>query len=178
MEKEQLRNVLKAAKSGDSLELNCVSVAGAASGTYKVLEVVTGRGKNGMCLVATLQNTESNNQMKLSTKDNKSICSIKLNGDFFGSLSEIENSSAPAAQNMDMHLKIKEMFSKTNPPKKVSIDSKNKEFVGVFEVVSHVKKAGRWGQVILSLKNPTTNKVFEVWSYKHSGLFTSFNESV
>jgi hypothetical protein len=174
MEKIDLRNAFLKFKTGEIVQVRFVRETAHMSGSYKISEVKTGRGRAGLCLVATIEKQDSNPVVfKLSTKDCKSIVNLRTqDGTFYGSDQE-NTADKDLATNLDVHKDLKEnvfdMALKTQKGR-FKIESTEPCFDGIFSVKGAMLKAGRWGQLVVSLENEATKDVVDLWSYRHSGV--------
>lgn len=175
MEKIDLRNAFLKFKTGELVQVRFVRETAHLSGSYKISEVKTGRGRAGLCLIATIEKQDADPSVvfKLSTKDCKSIVNLKTqDGTFYGS--DQENTADKAlATNLDVHKDLKQnvfdMALKTQKGR-FRIESTEPCFDGTFSVKNVQLKAGRWGQMVVTLENEATKDVVDLWSYRHSGV--------
>lgn len=174
MDKLELRKTLKGLQPEDTVRITFCGTKAGQSGEYTVVQTKTGRGKGGSQLVEL--KTASGDAFVTGTPDSDDILHVVdaagiLHG--FETEAEIPPTFETDASGASL---LKESFSKLVDAEgqyTVDVVSTFEGFNGTFSVLKAVQKRGRYGQVVLTLQAAGANP-FELWSFRHSGVITSF----
>lgn len=148
------------------------------TGTYKVLESKTGRGKFGS-KVCVLSNQDSEEPvLVIGTSISENILHIKHNDVLYGQEEEnLLEREKFISKDLDKARALKEkllpLLKLNKYPDKivnVKIDSSEKELNGVFRVKTAILVPGRWGQLKVELTNNENGNNVELWSYRHASV--------
>ncbi len=163
------------------LKINFLQEHKPLSGDYKVLSCKLGRGKHGS-RVLSLMNMESGEELThLTVKGKKKgigsptsdhILNVTMNDTLYGNTSENDLPSAyPRSELAAKHLnRVMEPLVKSEG-KRVEIVATESSFNGTWQVISGRKSPGRYGQIVLELKDG--ERTAELWAYRHSGIVKS-----
>jgi len=174
MDKKQLRNLITSLAPQDQIDITFLGDKAVHSGTWTVLRVKTGRGKGGS-KVMDLVNA-SKKTLTTGTPDSDKILNVSLNGELHGYADE---GQIPVSyeKNVTQAAMLKETFKRlltAEGDREVEITSTIADFNGTFTVNKAKQLKGRGGQIVLFLENIETGAKPELWSYRHSGVITSF----
>lgn len=174
MDKQELRKVLQGLQPGDTVSVTFRGEKADKSGEYTVVKTKTGRGKGGSQLVEL--KTADGELLVTGTPESDDILHVVApDGTLHGFETEAE---VPPTFETDAGgaSRLKETFSKLVDAEgqyTVDVESTHEPFNGTFTVLKAVQKRGRYGQVVLTLQAQGSDP-FEVWSFRHSGVITSF----
>ncbi len=174
MKKQDLKVVLQSLNAGDVVKVTFRGAKAEKSGEFTVIQTRTGRGKGGSRLVEL--KTASGELVVTGTPESDEILHfVTPDGVLHGFESEaevppmFETDSAGASE-------LKKTFAglvDAEGQYTVDMTSTHEAFNGRFTVLRGIQKRGRYGQVVLTLQ-AAGGEPFELWSFRHSGVITSF----
>jgi hypothetical protein len=150
------------------------------NGTYTVFSTRKGRGKHGS-LLAMLRNEENGNTVEIGTPKNLEVLNLTVDDAFYGVNTAREEPPA-YVPNFATATLMRHALDKAIGPigegKTLHLESTVPEYNGTFTVLKGQLERGKYGQVHLWLvpqgQEPNASNTVELWSYRHSGIITSF----
>lgn len=173
MNKQQIRKVLNSLSPGDTLSINFAGDQTDSSGAFKVLKVKAGRGKGGSRLVE-LQAADGSLLTTGTPKSNQIVNMTTADGEIHGLESEQELRTffeVDISRAVAFKEKFKTLEASTGDTV-IEVESTEDSLNGKFAVMSTKQLRGRFGQIVLNLKNVANGELQELWSYRHSGVVT------
>lgn len=175
MDKGVLRSVLRDLTPGDAIKVHFRGTEGPKA--YLVMSTKRGRGKHGS-LLATIARDDSG-EREIGTPRNEEIISIMSRGNFYGVQTEREDPPTyrpDEAQATRMKAGLNRLTGEAGRGQRLRLESTVPEYHGNFVVTNGRLEKGKYGQVHLWLvrEGTPTSEVVELWSYRHSGIITSF----
>jgi hypothetical protein len=176
MDKQDLKKVLEDITSGDIIDVAFNGNKSVLNGKYKVLTSKVGKGKGGS-RIASLESMTDHSIVSIGTKENFAILNIVHNGQKHGYDSAVEEQVLSNANDVwatELKEKLKPLIGFGG--NQIHMTSRNTpELSGAFTLVSAELSKGRFGQVILHLKNNTSGKELKFWSHRHAGLIDTIS---
>jgi hypothetical protein len=142
---------------------------------YLVMSTKRGRGKHGSLLAVIA--CDELGEKEIGTPRNEEIISIMSRGNFYGAQTEQEDPPTYApdeAQATRMKAGLNRLTGEAGRGKILRLESSVPEYNGTFVVTNGRLEKGKYGQVHLWLTREGTAESVELWSYRHSGIITSF----
>ena len=175
MDKTQVRNVINGLTPGSRLAIQFGGDAKDNSGTYKVLKVRVGRGKNGSKIV-DLENLQDGSLVSTGTAQSDVIINMTTSDGIRHGLESEKELRTFFEVDISRAVALKEQFKTLQTAKgdiMIDVVSTVPEYNGKFTIAGTRQVRGRYGQIILELRSvdyPGLNT--ELWSYRHSGIIT------
>lgn len=175
MNKHEAKSLIASLESGSNIRVNLADDLAERSGNYKVLTVRRGRGKCGSLLV-DLQSNEDDSLLTIGTPQSSKIVNFVLpDGSTVGLDNALECNikyEIDVARAVALKEQFKNLLTVTPESEiKIVVASTKEQFNGTFDLLSARQVRGRFGQIVLSLKN-AAGESMELWSYRHSGIIT------
>jgi len=180
MEKSNVRSAIETLTPGDKITMAFVGSKASLSGEYEVDRLRVGRGKGGSQMIDL--KASDGTLLSTGTPDSDEILHIILpDGSLQGYETEAMIPPVFETADRDTARTLRDKFAmlvsayreNETANYQVTLVSEYTPFNGTFEAVSARQLRGRYGQVVLSLKN-SDGDVFEVWSQRHSGIVSDF----
>ena len=188
MDKAQLKTTIENLVKGSTIEVSFFGDKGGGvpnaakgsprglgkTGSYKVVDTKTGRGKGGSQL-AHLLCLSTGTQVEIGTPFNEEILNIVLSdGTLVGTASETEvpkkyPKDTQAATTLKDTLKPL-LAGNGRTDFYIRIAATAPEFTGNFDFLGAKLNVGRFGQISVQLKNQTTGEETTLWSYNHASV--------
>jgi hypothetical protein len=173
MDKNVLRSVLRDLTPGETINVHFRGTQGPQA--YQVVSTKRGRGKHGS-LLATIT-CEQLGEREIGTPRNEEIISVLSRGNFYGVNTEREDPvtyPTDEAQATRMKARFIRLTGEAGRGSRVQLESTVPEYNGTFTVTNGRLEKGKYGQVHLWLTSERSGETVELWSYRHSGIITSF----
>lgn len=175
MDKNVLRSVLRDLSAGQTVSVQLRGTP--ASRSYSVISTKRGRGKHGS-LLATLRMLDEPMQfLDIGTPQNEDVLSMTVDGNFYGVRTEREDPPTyrpDEAQATRMKAGLIRLTGEAGRGSRLRLESSVPEYNGLFTVANGRLERGKYGQVHLWLTPEGSEDTIELWSYRHSGIITSF----
>jgi len=174
MDKKQLRTLFSELTPKKVFNLTFIGDMAHRTGDWTVLKIRTGRGKGGSRLVDMVN--AAGHKLTTGTPDSDKILNVTIDGTTHGHTSESDIPSV-YEKNHSRAIALKETFVQLLPAEgdvEVTVKSTIDDYSGTFTVNKATRCKGRGGQIMLSLENVKTGAKVDLWSYRHSGIVTSF----
>jgi hypothetical protein len=175
MDKNVLRSVIRDLTPGETIKVHFRGGPGPED--LSVVSTKRGRGKHGSFLAALMRPDALNEQVEIGTPRNEDIISILSRGNFYGVQTEREDPPTYApdeAQATRMKAGLNRLTGEAGRGQRVRLESSVPEYHGTFVVTNGRLEKGKYGQVHLWLTREGSEETVELWSYRHSGIITSF----
>lgn len=180
MDKTLLRNVIRDLTPNQTVTVGFRNES--LTGDYTVVSTRKGRGKHGS-LLALLRN-RAGETVEIGTPTNLNVLNITADGNFYGVHTAREEQPAYPTNDANATL-MKSVLNKAvgevGVGKTLLLESTEPEYNGAFKVLRGRLEKGKYGQVHLWLaplgQEPNSENTLELWSYRHSGIITSYTLS-
>lgn len=175
MNKHEAKSLIASLEAGTHITINLADDLVHRSGSYKVLGTRRGRGKCGSLLL-DLQSNEDDSLFTIGTPQSSKIVNFSLPDGRTVGLENALECNIKYDIDVPRAVALKEEFKNllTVTPEngvKVVVSATKDQFSGTFDLLGARQVRGRFGQIVLTLRNAAGEKQ-ELWSYRHSGIVT------